>query len=201
MRTGPEVGRVPAADSTGGAAGGAAWAGSSGITAQPRPPKVAIVRADAPERADARAQAAAPVRDEASVPLRDATTPGGGLPATKALQAALNLVCAHEDERGRLDALDPFRRELRARAGEEFPKAWQAAAEAAPGPPPTPIGSPRPRGPTARRGAPGYGHPDAGAVSLALILTAAGETLGRAPPPGRTRRAPPRAGHDEGPRT
>ncbi|REK89876.1 DAK2 domain-containing protein, partial [Streptomyces inhibens] len=34
------------------------------------------------------------------------------------------------------------------------------------------------RGRAARMGAPGYGHPDAGAVSLALILTAAGETLG-----------------------
>ncbi|MFI0714164.1 DAK2 domain-containing protein [Streptomyces inhibens] len=34
------------------------------------------------------------------------------------------------------------------------------------------------RGRAARMGALGYGHPDAGAVSLTLILTAAGETLG-----------------------
>ncbi|UKY52876.1 DAK2 domain-containing protein [Streptomyces inhibens] len=55
------------------------------------------------------------------------------------------------------------------------------------------------RGRAARMGALGYGHPDAGAVSLALILTAAGETLGRGRP--RAGHAERRPGHDEGPRT
>ncbi|MGW7489702.1 dihydroxyacetone kinase family protein [Streptomyces sp. NPDC054786] len=238
---------------------------------------------------DVRAEEPAPVRDEASVPVRDARTPGGDLPATKALQAALDLVAAQEAELGRLDAvagdgdhgigivrglraavaaaraaepgpagdpqsagralltaglaladasggasgalygallaetgavlskapagsggrpgalfadaadaaqravgelggaavgektmldaLDPFRRELRARAGEELPKAWRAAAEAATRAAADTAQLTPARGRAARMGARGHGHPDAGAVSLALILTAVGTTL------------------------
>ncbi|MEV0372612.1 dihydroxyacetone kinase family protein [Streptomyces sp. NPDC050636] len=241
-----------------------------------------------PAEAGIRADGAAPVRDEAPGPVRDGIPPGGDLPVAAALQAALDLVAANEDELGRLDAvagdgdhgigivrglraavaaartaepgpagdprsagialltaglaladasggasgalygallaetgavlkkagtgacdaalladavdaaqravselggaevgektmldaLDPFRRELRARAGEGLPKAWQAAAEAATRAAADTAQLTPARGRAARMGALGYGHPDAGAVSLALILTAVGETLG-----------------------
>ncbi|WP_405408357.1 dihydroxyacetone kinase subunit DhaK [Streptomyces decoyicus] len=238
---------------------------------------------------DARADAPGPVRDEAAGPVRGARAPGEDLPVTKALQAALDLVAADEDELGRLDAvagdgdhgigivrglraavaaaraaepgpagdprsagtalltaglaladasggasgalygallaetgavltkapagrggspsalfadaadaaqravgelggaavgektmldaLDPFRRELRARAGEALPTAWQAAAEAATRAAADTAQLVPARGRAARMGLRGHGHPDAGAVSLALILTAVGATL------------------------
>lgn len=238
---------------------------------------------------DLRSGAPTPLRDAASEPVGDAISPIGGLPVAKALQAALDLVAANEDELGRLDAvagdgdhgigivrglraavtaaraaepgpagdprsagaallsaglaladasggasgalygallaetgavlakaqageggcrtalladavdaaqravgdlggatvgektmldaLDPFRRELRARAGEDLPKAWQTAAEAATRAAADTAHLTPARGRAARMGALGYGHPDAGAVSLALILTAVGETL------------------------
>ncbi|MFE6688315.1 dihydroxyacetone kinase family protein [Streptomyces sp. NPDC057743] len=80
-------------------------------------------------------------------------------------------------EKTMLDALDPFRRELRARAAEGLPKAWQAAAEAATRAAADTAHLTPARGRAARMGALGYGHPDAGAVSLALLLTAVGSTL------------------------
>ncbi|WP_406220129.1 dihydroxyacetone kinase family protein [Streptomyces decoyicus] len=238
---------------------------------------------------DTRAEVPGPVRDEAAGPVGGGCTPGEDLPVTKALQAALDLVAADEDELGRLDAvagdgdhgigivrglraavaaaraaepgpardphsagtalltaglaladasggasgalygallaetgavlskapagrggspsalfadaadaaqravgelggaavgektmldaLDPFRRALRARAGQALPTAWQAAAEAATRAAADTAQLVPARGRAARMGALGHGHPDAGAVSLALILTAVGTTL------------------------
>ncbi|ANZ16090.1 DAK2 domain containing protein [Streptomyces noursei ATCC 11455] len=233
-----------------------------------------------------------PVRDAAPQPLRDDTSPGGGLPVTAALHAALELVAANEAELGRLDAvagdgdhgigivrglraaaaaaraaepgpdgdprsagtallaaglapadasggasgalygallaetgavlvrapegagwaalladaadaaqravgelggaevgektlldaLDPFRRELRARAADGLPTAWRTAAwrtaaEAATRAAADTARLIPTRGRAARMGVRGHGHPDAGAVSLALLLTAIGGTL------------------------
>ncbi|MFJ9618493.1 DAK2 domain-containing protein [Streptomyces noursei] len=75
------------------------------------------------------------------------------------------------------DALDPFRRELRARAADGLPTAWRTAAEAATRAAADTARLIPTRGREARRGALGHGHPDAGAVSLALLLTAIGGTL------------------------
>ncbi|MFJ5796897.1 DAK2 domain-containing protein [Streptomyces decoyicus] len=80
-------------------------------------------------------------------------------------------------EKTMLDALDPFRRALRARAGEALPTAWQAAAEAATRAAADTAQLVPARGRAARMGTLGHGPPDAGAVSLALILTAVGTTL------------------------
>ncbi|MEU7637169.1 dihydroxyacetone kinase family protein [Streptomyces sp. NPDC039016] len=84
---------------------------------------------------------------------------------------------ARVGEKTMLDALDPFRRELRARAAEGLPKAWQAAAEAATRAAADTARLTPARGRAARMGMLGHGHPDAGAVSLALLLTAVGTTL------------------------
>ncbi|GGW87390.1 dihydroxyacetone kinase subunit DhaK [Streptomyces noursei] len=51
---------------------------------------------------------------------------------------------AEVGEKTLLDAPDPFRRELRARAADGLPMAWRTAAEAATGPPRTPPASSRP---------------------------------------------------------
>ncbi|UQA92934.1 dihydroxyacetone kinase family protein [Streptomyces halobius] len=98
--------------------------------------------------------------------------------AEAAQRAVSELGGAEVGEKTLLDALDPFRRELRARAGEPLPKAWRAAAEAATRAAADTAHLTPSRGRAARMGALGYGHPDAGAVSLALILTAVGEALG-----------------------
>ncbi|MFC9741166.1 dihydroxyacetone kinase family protein [Streptomyces noursei] len=84
---------------------------------------------------------------------------------------------AQVGEKTMLDALDPFRRELRARAAEGLAKAWQAAAEAATRGAADSAHLTPARGRAARMGTLGHGHPDAGAVSLALFLTAVGTTL------------------------
>ncbi|MGW5950520.1 DAK2 domain-containing protein, partial [Streptomyces celluloflavus] len=98
--------------------------------------------------------------------------------AADAAQRAIGeLGGARVGEKTMLDALDPFRRELRTRAGEELAKAWRAAAEAATRAAADTAELTPARGRAARMGALGHGHPDAGAVSLALILTAVGDTL------------------------
>ncbi|MFC9239359.1 DAK2 domain-containing protein [Streptomyces decoyicus] len=97
----------------------------------------------------------------------------GALPA----ETGAVLTKAPAGEKTMLDALDPFRRELRARAGEALPTAWQAAAEAATRAAAGTAQLVPARGRAARMGVRGHGHPDAGAVSLALVLTAAGATL------------------------
>ncbi|MFI7098265.1 dihydroxyacetone kinase family protein [Streptomyces sp. NPDC050161] len=98
--------------------------------------------------------------------------------ADAAQRAVAQLGGAEVGEKTMLDSLDPFRRELRARAGEGLGKAWRAAAEAATRAAADTAELTPARGRAARMGALGYGHPDAGAVSLALILTAVGDTLG-----------------------
>lgn len=98
--------------------------------------------------------------------------------ADAAQRAVGELGGAEVGDKTMLDALDPFRRELRTRGGEPLAKAWRAAAEAATRAAAATAELTPARGRAARMGALGYGHPDAGAVSLALILTAVGETLG-----------------------
>ncbi|GAU65618.1 dihydroxyacetone kinase [Streptomyces sp. NBRC 110611] len=122
---------------------------------------------------------------ETGAVLAKAPADGGGCPAAlladavdAAQRAVGELGGARVGEKTMLDALDPFRRELRARAGEELPQAWRAAAEAATRAADDTAHLTPARGRAARMGALGYGHPDAGATSLALILTAVGETLG-----------------------
>ncbi|MFJ5677066.1 dihydroxyacetone kinase subunit DhaK [Streptomyces sp. NPDC093097] len=99
----------------------------------------------------------------------------------EAVDAAQRAVCelggAAVGEKTMLDALDPFRRELRGHAVEGLAKAWRAAAEAATRAATDTARLTPARGRAARMGTLGYGHPDAGAVSLALILTAIGTTL------------------------
>ncbi|MFJ6747494.1 dihydroxyacetone kinase family protein [Streptomyces sp. NPDC091266] len=97
--------------------------------------------------------------------------------ADAAQRAVSDLGGAEVGEKTMLDALDPFRRELRARAGDGLAKAWQAAAEAATRAAADTAHLTPARGRAARMGALSHGHPDAGAVSLALLLTAVGETL------------------------
>ncbi|MER7984659.1 dihydroxyacetone kinase family protein [Streptomyces noursei] len=94
-----------------------------------------------------------------------------------AQRAVAELGGAEVGEKTMLDALDPFRQELRARAAEGLPKAWRAAAEAATRAAADTAHLTPARGRAARMGTLGYGHPDAGAVSLALLLTAIGTTL------------------------
>ncbi|MFF2810066.1 dihydroxyacetone kinase family protein [Streptomyces sp. NPDC058000] len=94
-----------------------------------------------------------------------------------AQRAVAELGGAEVGEKTMLDALDPFRRELRARMAEGLPKAWRAAAEAATRAAADTAHLTPARGRAARMGTLGYGHPDAGAVSLALLLTAIGTTL------------------------
>ncbi|WP_411123284.1 dihydroxyacetone kinase family protein [Streptomyces sp. x-19] len=94
-----------------------------------------------------------------------------------AQRAVAELGGAEVGEKTMLDALDPFRRELRARMAEGLPKAWRAAAEAATRAAADTAHLTPARGRAARMGTLGYGHPDAGAVSLALLLTAIGATL------------------------
>ncbi|WP_235094468.1 DAK2 domain-containing protein [Streptomyces sp. A1-5] len=127
-----------------------------------------------------------PVRDAAPQPLRDDTPPDGGLPVTAALHADAadaaqravgELGGAEVGEKTLLDALDPFRRELRARAADGLPTAWRTAAEAATRAAADTTRLTPARGRAARMGVLGHGNPDAGAVSLALLLTAIGGTL------------------------
>ncbi|WP_275462797.1 dihydroxyacetone kinase family protein [Streptomyces noursei] len=94
-----------------------------------------------------------------------------------AQRAVAELGGAEVGEKTMLDALDPFRRELRARMAEGLPKAWRAAAEAATRAAADTAHLTPARGRAARMGTLGHGHPDAGAVSLALLLTAIGTTL------------------------
>ncbi|POX39819.1 dihydroxyacetone kinase [Streptomyces sp. Ru73] len=94
-----------------------------------------------------------------------------------AQRAVSELGGAAVGEKTMLDALDPFRAELAARTGEDLATAWRAAAEAATKAAAATAELVPARGRAARMGDMGYGHADAGATSLALIVTAVGGTL------------------------
>ncbi|MFD7922034.1 dihydroxyacetone kinase family protein [Streptomyces sp. NPDC059740] len=82
-----------------------------------------------------------------------------------------------------LDALAPFAEELAAAdaRGEDLAAAWDAAAAAATEAAARTADLVPVRGRAARMGSLSQGHPDAGATSLALILSAAATTLNREP--------------------
>ncbi|MFC6061383.1 dihydroxyacetone kinase family protein [Streptomyces ochraceiscleroticus] len=94
-----------------------------------------------------------------------------------AQRAVAELGGAQVGEKTMLDAVDPFRAELCARTGEDLVTAWHAAAEVATKAAAATAELTPARGRAARMGAMGYGHADAGATSLALIVTAVGGTL------------------------
>ncbi|WP_030257998.1 dihydroxyacetone kinase family protein [Streptomyces violens] len=94
-----------------------------------------------------------------------------------AQRAVSELGGAQVGEKTMLDAVDPFRAELCARTGEDLATAWRAAAEAATKAAAATAELVPARGRAARMGDLGYGHADAGATSLALIVTAVGGTL------------------------
>ncbi|MER7400499.1 DAK2 domain-containing protein, partial [Streptomyces sp. NPDC000151] len=96
-----------------------------------------------------------------------------------AQRAVSELGGAQVGEKTMLDALDPFRAELSAaRADEDLATAWRAAAEVATKAAAATAELVPARGRAARMGDLGYGHADAGATSLALIVTAVGASLG-----------------------
>ncbi|WP_030624351.1 dihydroxyacetone kinase family protein [Streptomyces sclerotialus] len=109
-----------------------------------------------------------------------------GAPCTTALlaeavaaaqRAVAELGGARVGEKTMLDAVDPFRAELAARGAEDLGPAWRAAAEVATKAAAATAELVPARGRAARMGDMGYGHADAGATSLALIVTAVGGTL------------------------
>ncbi|MFD7669025.1 dihydroxyacetone kinase family protein [Streptomyces sp. NPDC059788] len=92
--------------------------------------------------------------------------------AEAAQRAVSELGGARVGDKTMLDALEPFRAELRARAGEPLPGAWKAAAQSATRAASATADLTPGRGRAARMGPLGHGHPDPGAVSLSLLLTA-----------------------------
>ncbi|MEV0264356.1 dihydroxyacetone kinase family protein [Streptomyces sp. NPDC050617] len=96
-----------------------------------------------------------------------------------AFDAVVELGGAQVGEKTLLDALDPFRVRLRAEAGSgtEPAAAWASAALDATRAAEATASLTPARGRAARMGALGYGHADAGATSLALLLTAVGRSL------------------------
>ncbi|TSB31608.1 dihydroxyacetone kinase family protein [Streptomyces benahoarensis] len=97
--------------------------------------------------------------------------------ADAAHRAVAELGGARVGEKTLLDALEPFRHALRARTANGPATAWRAAAGAATRAAAATADLVPARGRAARMGDLGLGHPDAGATSLALLLTAVGETL------------------------
>ncbi|MEV0600808.1 dihydroxyacetone kinase family protein [Streptomyces sp. NPDC050315] len=95
-----------------------------------------------------------------------------------AQRAVSELGGAQVGEKTMLDAVDPFRAELAHRTGEPLGVAWRAAAEVATKAAAATAELVPARGRAARMGDLGYGHADAGATSLALIVTAVGASLG-----------------------
>ncbi|MFH8408231.1 dihydroxyacetone kinase family protein [Streptomyces sp. NPDC018019] len=99
--------------------------------------------------------------------------------AEAAQRAVSELGGAQVGDKTMLDALDPFRAGLRAHAAEPLPGAWKAAARSAARAASATAQLIPARGRAARMGALGHGHPDPGAVSLSLLLTATADHLNR----------------------
>jgi dihydroxyacetone kinase len=96
-----------------------------------------------------------------------------------AVQAFTALGKAEPGDKTMLDAIEPFRAELREQAGADVVQAWRKAARAAV----TAAGKTAhllpAKGRAARLAQRSKGHPDPGAVSFSLLVTAVGEELGR----------------------
>jgi dihydroxyacetone kinase len=96
-----------------------------------------------------------------------------------AVQAFTALGKAEPGDKTMLDAIEPFRAELREQAGADVVPAWRKAARGAV----TAAGKTAhllpAKGRAARLAQRSKGHPDPGAVSFSLLVTAVGEELGR----------------------
>ncbi|MEU3766503.1 dihydroxyacetone kinase family protein [Amycolatopsis keratiniphila] len=98
-----------------------------------------------------------------------------------AVKAFVELGKAEPGEKTMLDAIEPFRLALReqAGAGADVPQAWQKAAQVAVSAAEATADLVPVKGRAARLARRSEGHPDPGATSFALLVTAVGQALGK----------------------
>ncbi|RSN53502.1 dihydroxyacetone kinase [Amycolatopsis sp. WAC 04182] len=98
-----------------------------------------------------------------------------------AVAAFVELGKAEPGEKTMLDAIEPFRLALReqAEAGADVPQAWQKAAQVAVSAAEATADLLPAKGRAARLAERSKGHPDPGATSFALLVTAVGQALGK----------------------
>jgi dihydroxyacetone kinase len=96
-----------------------------------------------------------------------------------AVRAFTALGKAEPGDKTMLDAIEPFRAELREQAGADVVQAWRKAARAAVTAAEKTAHLLPAKGRAARLAQRSKGHPDPGAVSFSLLVTAVGEELGR----------------------
>ncbi|MEU9688173.1 dihydroxyacetone kinase family protein [Amycolatopsis japonica] len=98
-----------------------------------------------------------------------------------AVKAFVELGKAEPGEKTMLDAIEPFRLALReqAEAGADVPQAWQKAAQVAVSAAEATADLLPVKGRAARLARRSEGHPDPGATSFALLVTAVGQALGK----------------------
>ncbi|UMP05535.1 dihydroxyacetone kinase family protein [Amycolatopsis sp. EV170708-02-1] len=98
-----------------------------------------------------------------------------------AVKAFVELGKAEPGEKTMLDAIEPFRLALReqAAAGADVPQAWQKAAQVAVSAAQATADLLPVKGRAARLAQRSKGHPDPGATSFALLVTAVGQALGK----------------------
>ncbi|OXM49988.1 dihydroxyacetone kinase family protein [Amycolatopsis alba] len=98
-----------------------------------------------------------------------------------AVTAFVELGKAEPGEKTMLDAIEPFRLALReqAEAGADVPQAWQKAAQVAVSAAEATADLLPAKGRAARLAQRSKGHPDPGATSFALLVTAVGQALGK----------------------
>ncbi|MFD5247354.1 dihydroxyacetone kinase family protein [Amycolatopsis sp. NPDC058340] len=98
-----------------------------------------------------------------------------------AVKAFVELGKAEPGEKTMLDAIEPFRLALReqAAAGADVPQAWQKAAQVAVSAAEATADLLPAKGRAARLARRSEGHPDPGATSFALLVTAVGQALGK----------------------
>ncbi|GAB3719215.1 dihydroxyacetone kinase family protein [Amycolatopsis oliviviridis] len=98
-----------------------------------------------------------------------------------AVAAFVELGKAEPGEKTMLDAIEPFRLALRAQAeaGADVPQAWQKAAQVAVSAAEATADLLPAKGRAARLAQRSKGHPDPGATSFALLVTAVGQALGK----------------------
>ncbi|MFC3450701.1 dihydroxyacetone kinase family protein [Amycolatopsis speibonae] len=98
-----------------------------------------------------------------------------------AVTAFVELGKAEPGEKTMLDAIEPFRLALReqAAAGADVPQAWQKAAQVAVSAAEATADLLPAKGRAARLAERSKGHPDPGATSFALLVTAVGQVLGK----------------------
>ncbi|WP_328604885.1 dihydroxyacetone kinase family protein [Amycolatopsis sp. NBC_00345] len=96
-----------------------------------------------------------------------------------AVRAFTELGKAEPGDKTMLDAIEPFRAVLREQAGVDVAQAWRKAARAAVTAAEETAHLLPAKGRAARLAQRSKGHPDPGAVSFSLLVTAVGEELGR----------------------